>query len=160
MPRVSRVSVVLPILSQNKTNWCTQRKHNYTYWKKSYRICKVAVYVYIICSSNGGLLLSRTRFEGLCHCGVVSTSRLGDERGSTRGNTQKRQRYTKGVRRALAGRGRWGGAPGPRRPRFTTTTGQYEVSESTLHVNIYFTVCEARRGDEPISTEQKHTHGR
>lgn len=56
----------------------------------------------------------------------------------TRGNTQKRQRYTKGVRRARAGRGRWGGAPGPRRPRFTTSTGQYRCrsrhsTRYTLH---------------------------
>lgn len=87
---------------------CTQRIN--TYRKKSYRICKVAVYVYI-CSSNGGLLLSRTRFEGLCHCGVVSRGRLGDERGSTRGNTQKRQRYTN----ACVGRARGeGGGAGPR----------------------------------------------
>lgn len=74
-----------------------------------------------------------------------------------RGNTQKRQRYTKGVRRARAGRGRWGGAPDPRRPRFTTSTGQYEVSEPTQTRYTLHTAGRVARTSRPLLNRNTHT---
>lgn len=69
--------------------------------------------------SNGGLLLSRTRFEGLCHCGV---SRLVGGSTSAVGTRQYAEEAEIHKRRTRRARGESAGprprAPDPRRSRY------------------------------------------
>lgn len=109
--------------------------------------------------SNGGLLLSRTRFEGLCHCGVCGTGRV-DERGRssiTRQYVEEAEIHKRRAR-ARAGRGLWGAARGPRRPalplaRDNTRCRQRQGTSYTLQ-----SVGRVAGTSRPLLN--KNTHGR
>lgn len=69
--------------------------------------------------SNGGLLLSRTRFEGLCHCGVSrpvggTTSAVGTRQYAEEAEIHKRR----AKRTRVESVGQRPRAPGPRHSHY------------------------------------------
>jgi hypothetical protein len=87
----------------------------------------------------------------------MSPSRVGDGRVGIRGNTLKRQSYTKGVHTARAGRGRRGGAPGPRRQRFTTSSDNKVSYVDTVRQYTLQTAGRVAGTSRPLLNRNTHT---
>lgn len=114
-----------------------------------------------VCKSNGGLLLSRTRFEGLCHCGVRQP--VGGTRSAVgrRGNTQKRQIHKRRGRGARGARGAGRAGPGPRRPlplaRTIRGVGPRAVRPTPTHRHILYRCGRLAGTSRPLLN--RNTHG-
>lgn len=87
---------------------------------------------------------------------VVLVDRWDDERGTRARGVMRKAEYTKGCGERARGEGAAPPARGAAKPLARDTIRGVGADTGA---DLYFTVCGARRGDEPSSTEQKHTHG-